>query len=98
MAEFRLSRRADRDLLEIYAHTEATFGAYQAEAYHAGFERTFGLIADFPLIGTAADELVPRYRRFRFQSHHVFYSEEDGHVFIRAIIHIAMNLRLDLFE
>jgi plasmid stabilization system protein ParE len=48
MADYRLSRRAASDLLAIYAHTEAMFGAYQAEAYHAGFERTFGLVADFP--------------------------------------------------
>jgi toxin ParE1/3/4 len=98
MAEYRLSRRAEFDLLTIYAHNETTFGAYQAEAYHAGFERTFGLIADFPRIGASAEELAPGYRRFRFQSHNIFYSEEESRVLIRAIIHVAMNLRPDLFE
>ena len=55
MAEYRLSLRARADLLDIYAFSEAKFGRYQAEAYHAGFERTFGLLADFPGIGTSAD-------------------------------------------
>ena len=38
---------------------------YQAEAYHAGLERTFGLLADFPSIGINSDEIVPGCRRFR---------------------------------
>jgi toxin ParE1/3/4 len=71
MAEYRLSLRAESDLLAIYAFTEAKFGQYQADAYHAGFERTFGLLADFPRIGTPSYDLVAGYRRFRFQSHYV---------------------------
>jgi toxin ParE1/3/4 len=68
VAEFRLSERAERDLIEIYDYTEETFGAYQADAYHAGLERTFDLIASFPRIGRAIDEIVSRFRRFRFQA------------------------------
>jgi len=93
VAEYRLSLRARADLLDIYAFSEAKFGRYQAEAYHAGFERTFGLLADFPGIGTSADELVSGYRRFRFQSHYIFYTEETDHVLIRALIHARQNLR-----
>jgi plasmid stabilization system protein ParE len=48
MAEYRLSVRARSQLIDIYEFTNATFGPYQAEAYHAGPERTFGLLADFP--------------------------------------------------
>ena len=98
MAEFRLSLRARADLLDIYAFTDAKFGRYQAEAYHAGFERSFGLLADFPGIGANAEELVPGGRRFRFQSHYIFYTEETGHVLIRALIHIHQDLRPTLFE
>jgi plasmid stabilization system protein ParE len=46
VAEYRLSVRARLDLLDIYAYSEAKFGRYQAEAYHAGLERTYGLLAD----------------------------------------------------
>ncbi len=98
MADYRLSRRAEADLLGIYAYTDRTFGRYQADAYHAGLEHTFGLLAQFPLIGKAADELVQGFRRFRFQSHYVFYTEETDHVFVRALIHVRMNLRGELFE
>jgi toxin ParE1/3/4 len=76
MASFRVSDRARADLVDIYNFTESNFGAYQAEAYHAGLERTFGLLADFPRIGQLVDELAPGYRRFRFQSHFIFIREK----------------------
>ena len=80
------------------AFTDAKFGPYQAGAYHAGFERTFGLLADFPRIGTPSDELVSRYRRFRFQPHYIFFTDESDDILVRALIHVAINLRPDLFE
>ncbi|MCW6512514.1 type II toxin-antitoxin system RelE/ParE family toxin [Lichenifustis flavocetrariae] len=98
MAEYILSRRAERDLLDIYASTEISFGQYQADAYHAGLERSFSLLADFPRMGTSADELATGFRRFRFQSHYIFYTEERAHILIRALLHVKMNLRPDLFE
>ena len=94
MAEYRLSVKARANLIDIYAYTQAHFGRYQADAYHAGFERTFGLLADFPGIGTSADELVAGYRRFRY----IFYTQEANYVLIRALIHVRQNLRPALFE
>jgi toxin ParE1/3/4 len=85
-------------LLTIYKATEEKFGAYQADAYHSGLERSFGLLADFPRMGISADNLVANFRRFRFQSHYIFYTEEIGFILIRALIHVKMNLRAELFE
>jgi toxin ParE1/3/4 len=59
VAEFRLSARAEADLLDIHDYTNSAFGSYQAEAYLAGIERTFDLLANLPQIGTAVDELAP---------------------------------------
>lgn len=98
MAEFRLSERAERDLIEIYDFTEQTFGAYQAAAYHAGLERMFDLLASFPRIGRAIDEIAPGFRRFRFQAHFVFYTEEPEFVLIRAVFHRAREIKPDLFD
>lgn len=72
MAEYRLSERTRADLIDIYDFSESRFGKYQAEAYYAGLIRSFGLLADFPLIGQQVDELAAGYRRFRFQSHLIF--------------------------
>ncbi len=98
MADFRLSERAERDLIEIYDYTEETFGAYQADAYHAGLERTFDLLASFPRIGRAVEEITPGLRRFRFQAHTVFYTEEADFILIRAVLHQAREIKPDLFD
>ncbi len=98
MPDFRLSVRAERDLITVYAYTEETFGVYQAEAYHAGLERTFDLLANFPRIGRIEAEMAPGIRRFRFQSHNVFYSEEHDFVLIRAVLHQARELKTDVFD
>ncbi len=98
VAGFRLSDRARADLIDVYDFTEASFGVYQADAYYAGLEMTFSLVADFPRIGQPADELRARYRRFRFQSHYVLYTDEGDHVVIRAILHTAKDIRPPLFD
>ena len=98
MAEYRISDRARADLIDIYDFTESKFGAYQADAYYAGLVRSFGLLADFPLIGQNVDELAARYRRFRFQSHLIFYTVQRNYIEIRAVIHGAQDIRPQLFE
>ncbi|MDE2376867.1 type II toxin-antitoxin system RelE/ParE family toxin [Bradyrhizobium sp.] len=98
MAEYRLSERTRADLIDNYDFTESKFGAYQAEAYHAGLVRSFELLADFLLIGQQVDELATGYRRFRFQSHLIFYTVQPGHAEIRAIVHGAQDIRPQLFD
>lgn len=98
MASYRLSKLARDQLKGIYAFTDTKFGRYQADAYAAGLERSFGLIGDFPRMGLASDALSRGYRRLRFQSHYIFYTEERDHVLIRALIHTAQDLRPDLFD
>lgn len=98
MADYRLTDRARADLIDIYDFTERKFGVYQAEAYHAGLVRSFGLLADFPLIGQTMDELAAGYRRFRFQSHLIFYTASADGATIRAIVHGMLDIRPQLFE
>ncbi|XUM23063.1 type II toxin-antitoxin system RelE/ParE family toxin [Bradyrhizobium oligotrophicum S58] len=98
VAEFKLSARAEADLIEIYQYTEGTYGTYQAEAYVAGLERTFDLLAHFPRMGAAIDEIAAGCRRFRFQAHVVFYSEQPSHVIIRAVLHHSRQIRPGLFD
>ena len=89
---------ARTDLIEIYDFTEGKFGTYQADAYYAGLIRSLGLLADFPLIGQTVDDLAAGYRRFRFQSHLIFYTVRPDHVEIRAVVHGSQDIRPQLFE
>lgn len=97
MRKYKLSARARAQLVDLYELSCAAFGAYPAEAYHAGLAHTFELIADFPRIGQRADDLAPYHRRFHFQAHVVFYTETMEYVLIRAIFHHGRDIRADLF-
>ena len=98
MAEFRLSRRAEEKLVEIYAYSELKFGRYQTDAYAAGMERSFGLLADFPSIGTEVFHLAPMHWRYRFESHYIYYTEESYGLLIRDLFHVAQDIRASLFR
>ena len=100
MGSYRLSQQARKQIRDIGRFSKRRFGDYHARAYHAGLERTFGLLADFPNIGVGADELLTGARRFRFQSHVIFYTQIENSVdiLIRAVFHAAQNLRPDLFD
>ena len=45
-----------------------------------------------------AQDLIAGYRRFRFQSHYIFYTQEPDHILIRGLIHVRQDLRPSLFE
>ncbi|WP_234679337.1 type II toxin-antitoxin system RelE/ParE family toxin [Bradyrhizobium monzae] len=49
-------------------------------------------------MGQQVDELAVGYRRFRFQSHLIFYTVQPDHVEIRAILHGAQDIRPQLFD
>jgi toxin ParE1/3/4 len=98
VGSFRLSARARAQIHEIYDYSATTFGSYQANAYHAGLEHTFGLLADFPRIGQLARELGPGLRRFRFQAHHVYCTDDGDRIVIRAVYHHSRDIRPELFE
>jgi len=98
MGNYRLSSQARDQIRDIGRFSRRRFGVYYARAYHAGLERTFGLLADFPKMGATADELLIGARRFRFQSHIIFYTEDGDGIIIRALFHASQNLRRELFE
>ena len=98
MPKYRIALRARNELIDIYDFTDAKFGRYQAEAYTAGMERTFGLIADFPGIGVEVDEIAQGHRRFRFQSHQIYYTADGGQVVIRTIVHKSRKMKTDRLE
>jgi plasmid stabilization system protein ParE len=63
MPDVRIAAAARRTLFQIYDFSRDNFGKNQANAYFAGLERAFSLIADFPKIGTPVDALHPGFRR-----------------------------------
>jgi toxin ParE1/3/4 len=92
VASYKLTPLARSQLLAIHRYTEADFGRAQADKYHAGFHRVFGLIAKAPKMGRRAEDFKPGYRRHLYQAHRIFYTVEDDSVVIRAIYHTSLDL------
>lgn len=87
MPSYRLSNEADSDVTDIARYTLAKFGEHQVIKYIAKLERTFQVLADFPGIGSMADDLRPGLMRFPNQSHMIFYTIVANHILIVRVLH-----------
>ena len=87
MRGYRLSRRAEEDLIQIYVSSALAFGVTQAEQYQDGLEATFDLIARHPGIARERHELRPPVRIQRYRSHVVIYLIDAEGPFIVRIRH-----------
>ena len=96
MPRYKLSSRAESDLSEIADYTIESFGIEQARRYMDGLEACFQTLADKPLDGRGTDELAPKLRRFRHQSHMVFYIPDEEGVFIVRVLHQSMDFQRHL--
>ena len=82
MPGFRLSCRAEEDLIQIYVTGVQAFGLAQAERYQNALEASFDLIAAHPEIARERHELRPPVRIHRHGSHVVIYLIEKTGPFI----------------
>ncbi|MBE0510272.1 MAG: type II toxin-antitoxin system RelE/ParE family toxin [Gammaproteobacteria bacterium] len=85
---YRLSRKAEEDILEIFASGAERFGVRQAELYHIELEHRFRFLAENPLAARVHDELHPPIRIYPFASHLIVYNVlDDGEVYIIRVRH-----------
>ncbi|WP_454761235.1 type II toxin-antitoxin system RelE/ParE family toxin [Caulobacter segnis] len=80
---YRLSRKAEDDIIQIYVTGVAEFGVDQAERYHEGLERTFNFLADFPLAAPECAELGTGSRIHPYKSHIVIYRIDGADIFVQ---------------
>lgn len=85
---YRLSRKAEEEIIAIFLHTAEQFGLEQAKHYHDLLEKTFRFLADNPLAARERDELEPPIRIHPIASHIVLYTTDAEHeVFIVRVRH-----------
>lgn len=96
---FRLTRKAEGDVIEIYRYTTLTFGVAQADAYYAELQATFQLIARQPYIARARAEIDPPVRIHRHGPRVVIYVvSADESVLIVRVRHGREDWLTDTFE
>jgi toxin ParE1/3/4 len=85
---YRLSRKAEEDIIAIFMYGVSQFGIQQAERYHDLLERTFQFLAENPEAARERVEITPAVRIHPIESHIVIYTlDEDGDVFIIRVRH-----------
>jgi len=84
---YRLSRKAEEDILQIYVTGVGEFGVNQAERYHAGLEQAFTFLANFPRAAPERPELSRGSRVHPYKSHIIIYRLDGENIFIQRVRH-----------
>jgi toxin ParE1/3/4 len=93
---YRLSRRADVDIVGIFEYTIEHFGLAQAENYLTSMDEAFGFLAANPNAGKDYMEVRKGVKGFVHAKHIIFYSIEIDHVFILRVLHHSRDLKRHL--
>ena len=94
--KYQLTDKAARDVEEILAYSANNFGLTQAEHYFEALKECIELLADNPNIGHSAEEILPEYLRFPYESHVVFYKKLSSSILVVRILHERMDSKLHL--
>ena len=89
---YKLSVKAEEDIVHVYREGARLFGVEQAEKYHAGLEQIFRFLADTPRAARERLEITPPVRIHPYRSHIVVYLIDDlGDVRILRVRHGREN-------
>jgi toxin ParE1/3/4 len=85
---YKLSVKAEEDLIHAYREGVRMFGTEQAEKYYAGLERVFQFLSDTPKAARERTEITPPIRIHPYRSHIIVYLiDSKGSILILRIRH-----------
>ena len=84
---YKLSRKADNDLHDIYNYGFDTFGEAQADKYAAELKHCLIVLSQTPLICREHSEYSIPLRIYHHKSHQILYTIEADQIFIIRILH-----------
>src|SRR5688500_7444608 len=71
----RLSREADRDVLDILMNTQRTWGTKQQATYETVMIQALEMLSQHPETGRHRDDLFPGCRSFQAEQHVIYYHQ-----------------------
>lgn len=96
MRRYRLSRKAEEDIIATFLYGVAQSGIQQAERSHELLERTFEFLAQNPEAARERAEITPPVRIHPIESHIVIYTvDESGDIFVVRVRHGREDWRRD---
>lgn len=91
-ARYRLTPMADRDLAQIWRHTNENWGKSQADKYLQLLEKGFLKLLHHPILGRSRDEIRKGYRSLPVENHVAFYRVNEKDIEIVRILHQRMEV------
>lgn len=93
---YKLSKEADNDLVNLYLYGFKIFGEAQAEQYYFDLEDCIKLLCETPLMCRERIEFAPAVRIHHHGSHLIIYLIQRDHILIVRILHDSMDIQRHL--
>ena len=87
MAEYRLTRQAETDFMQIGRYTQQNWGPSQRRAYLGDLVAAFEHLATRPELGRSRDDLRPNLLSYACGRHVIFFRRKVGRVEVLRILH-----------
>lgn len=87
----RLSPDGLRDIDDIFIYGALNYGLVASDGYNSRLRDAIDRLADYPMLGTARDDITPPVRLLRHESHHVLYAIRDGEVLVLRVLHGSVD-------
>jgi toxin ParE1/3/4 len=94
MPSFKVSRKAQADLIAIGRYTNKQWGVSQRNHYLRQLDDSFNQLAENPEPGTSCDFILKGYRKFPQGSHLIFYKQNSKNsIVIIRVLHQNMDVK-----
>jgi len=96
MGNYRLSKKAEIDLAEMYEFGVSKFGLLNAQKYFFGMHDVFQVLDDNIELGRDASEFIKDLKRFTYKTHTIFYLITTDGIFILRVLSQRMDYKYNL--
>ena len=93
MPSFKVTRKAQADLIAIGQYTNKQWGVSQRNHYLRQLDNCFYQLAENPELGTSCDFILKGYRKIPQGSHLIFYKQDsENSIVIIRVLHQSMDV------
>ena len=94
--KYRLTKSAEKDLVDIWNYTTKEWSEAQAEFYLNQLDARFLLLAENPMLGRVRKELWEGVYSLGSGQHIIFYRYSQGRVEILRVLHASRDVSIHL--
>lgn len=93
MDKYKISNKAQRDLIDIWDFTKYKWSKKQANKYIKDILKEFKFLSKNKSVGKSCDEIRKGYYRFPKASHIIFYKKiEDSEIEVIRVLHKSSDV------